>query len=805
MALYEFDDERRAVVMHRPQTPSPWINYLSNGRLHAFVSQAGGGMCWWRSPAIFRLTRYRMHNLPADSPGFYVYVREGEGPAWSPSWRPCETPLDEWRATHRPGRTTFQAAKGGLRAELSLFVAPDYDALVWELSLSGREAAVDVFAYVELSLHEWLREVQYDCYNKHQVRTWYDDDLDALLYLYHADHLPREADAPLVFFAAHPPPASFDGDRDRFVGYYRYERNPAAVDRGRCGGSELAGGEPCAALHVPLSVPAGGEARAVFLLGVSPGALVDMAAAREDARRVLAALRAEGAVAAQARKLDGWWAGHFACFQCRLADPDVQRQINTWGPVQCVHTGRYSRAISTSATGVRGVGFRDTCQDMLALTGRAPDWARRELLFLLTQQFRDGHAAHTSYPEESAPPQDDLRSDDHLWPVMLAHALVAETGELGLLEERAAWLADDLSGGAAADGEGSVWEHLLAAMDFTEAHLGAHALPLTFHSDWNDIIGKFSRRGRGESVFAGQQYAYVLRLMAELADALGEPAAAERMARRRKKQLAALAEWAWDGVWWLRGFDDDGAAIGSAACEGGQVWLNPQSWAVLAGCGTEAQRRAGMDRAAERLDTHLGLKILDPSFRTYPDVADPFSGYNPGCGENGAIFCHANTWAVIAEALLGRADRAWKYYRQLIPHLALQAAGLDRYSAEPYAYVSNIVGPDNPRFGFANVTQVTGTAAWMDVAARQYLLGVRPELKGLRIDPCIPGDWRGFAVRRLYRGRVLDIRVENAGGVERGVAAIRVGGEAADLSARPVIPPAILGEGEVEILVTMGK
>ncbi len=806
MEYYRFDDEQRGVVFLRHDMPTPWTNYLSNGSLHAFISQAGGGLCWWKSPSIFRLTRYRMYNLPIDSPGFYVYLRGEDGTVWSPTFRPCETELDSWEGRHRPGITSFAARKNGIGAEISYFIGPGDDVLIWDLALTGDASAartVDVFAYVELSLHEWLREVTYGCYNKHQLKCRYDEEAAAMLYLYHADGLPRHDDAPLVYLASDRPPESYDGDRDAFVGAYRYERNPLAVQRGACFNSRLEGGEPCAAVHVKVNLEPGRTVRVPFFLGVAPGALVNYDGARATMGRTLRALRASGAVQERRERLEHWWDDHLSAFSCSIPDPDSARQIRIWTPVQSVHTGRYSRSISFYASGVRPTGFRDTCQDMLALVYRKPGLARSVLLKQLGYQFADGHAVHGYHTEEPFPPSaGNVHSDDHLWLPMLAHALVCESGDRALLSEEVPYLAGDTRG---AEGSATVWEHLLTAMEFTDTHLGRHGLPLTLKSDWNDIIGKFARKGRGESVFAGQQYAYVLRLMKELAGVVGDRGAMERLQGFLDRQLEALAACAWDGSWWRRGFDDDGAAVGSGEASWGKLFLNPQSWAVLAGCGTPDQRVGGMDQVAAQLDTGMGLQILAPSFKTYPDLTDPFSGYNEGCGENGAIFCHANTWAIIAEALLGRGARAWKYYRQLVPHVALQHVGIERYRAEPYAYVSNILGPDNIRFGFANVSQVTGTAAWMDVAATQYLIGIRAELAGLRIDPCIPPDWKGFEAERRYRGTRLKIRIANPEGVEKGVRSIEVDGRSLEISDAPVVSPDVLEDrDEVAVVVTMG-
>ncbi len=770
---FVFDDEARAIRVLRPDTPQAWINYLSNDRFHAFVSQAGGGLAWWHSPLVLRLTRYRQYNLPLDTPGFYIYLRGSDGVAWSPTWRPCETALDRWEASHRPGVTTFEASRGAIDARLSLFVAPDDDALVWDLSLTNRGSAnesLDVFAYVEHSQLNWEPEPAWGYYCKLQLKTWHDEAGGSMNYLCHTHH-PRAREVPLVFFGSSLPAVSYSGSRHHFVGDYRSERNPIAVERCDCGNDLIDCGEPAAALHGKVALAGGATQRAVYALGVAPGALVDLPAAERERDRVLGALLSESAVDEQAAKRDAWWAEHLGVWHCSIPDEAAQRQINTWSPVNSVHTGRYSRSVNTSAPGVRGIGFRDTCQDMLAVAYRRPAWAARVLKFLLSQQYPDGHTVHYTYPEERKEPTRSLRSDNHLWPPLVAHAIISETGEAGLLDEKTPYLADDHCSPA---GEASVWDHLMAGLRFTESNLGGHGIPLTFHSDWNDIIGRFNRRGKGETVFAGMQFVLAMKRMLALAEMTGRRQDAAWLAEMIDKQTQALEACAWDGDWWRRGFDDDGNPVGSAESPAGKLFLNPQSWAVLSGLGTNEQRRAGMDAVGEQLDTGVGLKILTPSFESWSDESDgegpsPRTGYGPGCGENGAIFCHANTWAIIAESLLGRGDRAWGYFMQLIPANAMAKVGADRYRAEPYAWVSNIVGPDNNRFGWANVEQITGTAPWMDVAATQYLLGIRPEPGGLRIDPCLPGDWPGFTVTRRFRGRRIDIETVNETGDGHGV------------------------------------
>lgn len=759
---YSFDDFERRISIHDPRLPQPWINYLSNGTLHAFVSQAGGGYAWWKSPLKNRISRYRQYNLPIDSPGFYIYLREKSGAVWSPSWRPVEGDLDSWSAEHEPGLTRFVAVKDGLKATLELFIAPDTNAMVWDLTLENpdsEDVEIDVFGYVELCLLDWKQDTDWACYVKHNLQTAFDPEANAVTYLYRHFHFnPRLADCPLVYFGASEPVISFSGDRDAFVGNYRDERNPLGVENNHCGNDEMLCGDPCAALQCAARVPAGGAKRMQFFLGAEPQAIVEWPEALENARKTMTRLREEGEADRLKSLLRAWWAGHLGVLQVALPDADVERQINTWSPVQSVHTARYSRSVSQHAAGVRTLGFRDTCQDLLAVAYRKPAWAADVFRYLISQQYEDGHVPHQCNPVERLPAEARVHIDNPLWLPLVAHAIISETGDPGLLDERQPWLSagDDLS----PTGEAGIWEHLLRIVDFMESNLGTHGIPLTHKGDWNDSIGKFSKGGRGESLMAAQQYVHALKILADFAVLRGDGARAGRLEQLCAKQEAAILACAWDGNWWRRGFDDDGHPIGSAACEFGKIWLNTQSWAVIAGVGSAAQNQRAMDSVAELLDTNsCGIKKLHPGFLSFPEVRDPYSGYSPGCGENGAIFCHANTWAIIAEAMLGRADRAWHYYRQLVPHLALQKVGLERYKAEPYAYVSNIIGPENPKFGWANVTQVTGTATWMDIAATQFLLGIRPEPRGLRLAPCLPPDWQGFTATRHFRGCELKIEV----------------------------------------------
>ena len=800
---YQFLDKERQIRFERFDLPQPWINYLSNGKMHAFVSQAGGGMTWWKSPMVFRLTRYRFYNMPIDSPGYYVYIRMEDGTVWSPAFRPCDTKADMREAAHAPGYSTFTAKKDGLTATLKLFMAQDYDCLLWDLNLnneSGEAISFDVYAYVELSQFLAQQETTLGYYLKWNTRAVYEKDMDAITYAYTAWMHPRVTESPLVYFASNEKADSYCCNRDAFCGNYRDERNPIELEGVKLSNTNLQGGEPCAAIHRHIELNVGQKKTINYYLGISEGALADYEKSISNAKTALEQLRAPGAVDAQFASSCRWWHNHLNVLQCNIPDADAMRNINTWNPLQCVQTARYSRSISSSASGVRGIGFRDSAQDMLAQAYRKPEWAYEMLEYLASMQFEDGHPVHIMWPEDRKPAQDITRSDNHLWIVYLAYAIVAETGDLSILDRKIPFLAPDMVNHT---GSATLWEHLLRGIDFTEKHLGEHGLPLILFSDWNDHLGPFGRKGKGESIMVSQQLIYALRQMIELAELRGETELVERFNARIHQQKEALEKYAWDGNWYLRGLDDDGNGIGSHTAKHMRIWLNSQSWMVISGTGNREQQIHAMDSAKKELDTGIGLLLNTPGFPGWPSQeAGMANGLPAGYSENGGIFIQANCWAIMAEALLGRGNRAWEYYKQVMPHSVIKKLGVERYKSEAYAYCSTMLGKDNEKCGWGCVSQVTGTAAWMDVVATQYILGIRPTAKGLLIDPSIPAEWDGYTVDRIYRGCKLHIQVENPDHIQHGVKKIFVEGKYID---GQYVTEEILSQyDEVSVRVLMG-
>ena len=751
--MYQFKNERKEIELSTYNMPTPWMNYLSNGTFHTMISQAGGGVAFYKSPQIWRINHYRFFHLPTDRSGFYTYIKDG-GEVWCPTCEPCPQKPEKWNAAHGMGYTRYCAEKSGLKAQALYFVGKYENALIWNLKLiSDTDRKITLFPYVELGMMEFMRELQWQCYNKHQMACYllkssicednkHEKDT-VLVYRYGVETQPKPEETPLVYFAANVPVTSFDCDRDEFVGSYRSEENPIRVEKGACTGSTMYGGDPCFALQIDLELAAGEEKEINIFLGT--------AMKEEDISKSVAACRKKDFVENSYAALKEHWEEHLGKFQCEIPDKDAQTMINIWNPYQAERNFRFSRNISYYATGTfRGVGIRDTAQDILAMIPFDTARAKDKLNLLFTQQYQDGHCNHYCFPNEGWEPVTRIHSDNHLWLVMAAYHIIMEEGKLAYLEEEISFY----DGGSA-----TVWEHICKSIDFCMANLGENGFPLMLSSDWNDMLYKVCRKGKGESVWTAMQLGTVLPMMAELARLKGEDGQKYLdIYQEQKKRINTIG---WDGAWFIRCITDEGTYIGSQREPQAKIWLNTQSWSVISGMGDKEKQIQAMDSVKQYLDTDIGIKKIHPSMRDYPSKEDPLTYYNKGCGENGSVFCHANTWAIIAECMLKRPKNAYKYYHQLLPMIAQKQAGEWRYKAEPYVYASNIFGPESDKPGLANVSWLTGTAAWMYVAVSQYMLGIRATWNGLIIDPCLPPEMLPAKVTRVFRGCRYDITIKD--------------------------------------------
>lgn len=769
-SYFNFNDAAKEVCFKRYDTPTPWINYLSNGTFHTMISQAGGGLAFYKSPQIWRITRYRFFHLPTDRSGPYIYLKDQDtGEYWCPTYEPALTRPEKWEAAHGMGYTRFQAERKGLEANVTYFVGGLENSLIWNLKIRNNSNAVkkvNLFAYVEFGMMEFMRELQWQCYNKHQISVWYDESVGSLIYKYGVETQPKPEETPLVYLTASRIPDAFDGDRDEFIGNYRSEVNPYAIENSGCTNSTLLGGDPCGALQFNLELQPGQEETINILLGTGM-TIEEIKCSIENSRK-------QDFVSKSFEGLAANWDNYLEKFVCDLPDKDAERMINIWNPYQSQRNFLFSRNISYYATGTfRGVGFRDTSQDILSQTPFDIAASKEKVRLLLKEQYKDGHVNHYFFPTEGWAPVTSIHSDDHLWPVLPVWNIVMETGNIDFLEEKINYYDGD---------EATVYEHLKKAIEFTCANLGPNGFPLMLRSDWNDQLFRVCRQGKGESIWTAMQFGTVLIKLAELAKLLGKVEDSVMYINLYNEQKQLINTKGWDGEWFRRAVMDDGRFLGTDEHDQAKIWLNAQTWAVISGLADDDKGLKAMDSVNKMLDTELGIKKLHPSIIDFPDPKDPLTNYNPGTGENGAVFCHANTWAIIAECMLGNGDRAYKYYRQLIPSVAMEKAGPWRYKAEPYVYASNIFGPESDKFGLANVSWLSGTAAWMYIAVTQHILGIRPTWEGLLIDPCLPSEWKFIKVEREFRGCRYEIEIENKAGVCKGVKAIDVDGVEIDQS-----------------------
>ncbi len=737
--MYKFNNDKKEITFSKYDTPTPWMNYLSNGTFHTMISQAGGGVAFYKSPQIWRINHYRFFHLPTDGSGFYTYIKDGDT-VWCPTNEPTPTKPDIWSSTHGMGYTRFEAKKGDVSADVTYFVGEFENALIWNIKLkSDTDKKIKLFPFVELGMMEFMREMQWQCYNKHQLICRNLDD-DTLMYVYGVENQPKPDETPLVYFATDAKPSAFDCDRDEFIGSYRSELNPRNIEKGYCTNSTMYGGDPCFAFEIDVDLKANREKIVNVFLGT--------AMTEEDIKISVNSCKEPDFVDKSFKALNLFWDNYLARFTCEIPDKDAQTMINIWNPYQAERNFQFSRNISYYATGTfRGVGVRDTAQDILAMVPFDLSRAKDKLNLLFTQQYNDGHCNHYCFPNEGWEPVTRIHSDNHLWLVMAAYHIVMEEGSLGYLDE----VVDFYDGGS-----GTVWEHIKKSIDFCMANRGFHGFPLMLSSDWNDMLYRVCQKGKGESIWTAMQLGTVLKQIAEICELKGEnPQQYTDIYNEQTKLINSLA---WDGSWYRRCITDAGKFIGSASEPQAKIWLNTQTWSVISGMGDNGA--IAMDSVKKMLDTPYGIKKIDPAMTCdYPSKETALTCYNKGCGENGSVFCHANTWAIIAECLLKRPENAYRYYHQLLPMVVQSKVGEWRYKAEPYVYASNIFGPESDRFGLANVSWLTGTASWMYVAVTQYVFGIRAKYDGLEIDPCLSKEMLPAKITRKFRNCTYNITI----------------------------------------------
>ena len=811
MRFGHFDDARREYVITTPQTPLPWINYLGSEDFFSLVSNTAGGYSFYRDARLRRLTRYRYNSSPLDMDGHHIYIKDG-GTVWNPGWQPTKTPLDRYSCRHGLGYTILEGEKDGICAAQELFV-PKGDACELDrLTLtnrSDRPRELDVFSYVEFCLWDAVD----DSTNFQRNFSTGEVEVEPCA-IYHKTEYRERRDHYAVFWS-NTPVTSFDTARDAFCGVYGGPADPQAVRAGHCSGSIAHGWAPVGALHIHVTLAPGEEKKILFGLGyienpqeekfTAPGVIN-----KTRAHAMMARYADDAQVDAARAALADHWESLLSGYRLQSGEEKLDRMVNLWHQYQCMVTFNMSRSASYYESGTgRGMGFRDSCQDLLGFVHIIPARARERILDIAATQFEDGSAYHQYQPLTKKGNRDVGTgfNDDPLWLIAATAAYLRETGDWSILEEQVAFENDERKAQP-------LMEHLRRSFRFTCTHLGPHGLPLIGRADWNDCLNlncfskhpgeSFQITGPSEgpvaeSVFIAGMFVKYGREYAELCDRLqlADEAAAARRSIDAVEQAALTA--GWDGAWFRRAYDAFGNPVGSRECTEGQIFIEPQGMCVMAGIGRETGQAAQALRSVEeRLDTPYGVVLHQPAYTSYQLNLGEISSYPPGYKENAGIFCHNNPWISCAETMLGHGDRAFEVYRKTCPAYIEDISEIHR--TEPYVYSQMVAGKDAPTFGEAKNSWLTGTAAWTFVNVSQYILGIQPTLDGLRVDPCIPHTLTGYTVTRRYRGAVYHIAVDNTAAVQHGVQSITVDGKAL---AGNVLPLAAAGT-TVQVQVTMG-
>jgi cellobiose phosphorylase len=739
------------------------------------ISNTAGGCSFYRDARLRRLTRYRHNNTPLDLGGRYLYLRDDQdGDYWSPSWQPTRSPLSAYECRHGLSYTTISSERNGVRAEMLYFVPLGETLEVWRLRVRNdrdKRADLSVFSSVEFCL--W--DAEDDATNfQRNFSVGEVEVVDGVIY--HKSEY-RERRDHFAYFACSEPLAGFDTQRDVFLGTCRGWDSPLAVERGRSFDSVAHGWAPIGSHHIRFSLAPSETRDLFFVLGYSenptdakfdpPGTqTINKARVRPVIERWLQAGEVERAFGA----LRDSWEDLLSVLQVETPDPDTDRMVNIWNPYQCMATFNLSRSMSFYESGIgRGMGFRDSSQDLFGCVGMVPARARERILDLAATQLPSGGAYH-QYQPLTKRGNDEIGSgfnDDPLWLVLAVSAYLKETGDTAVLDELVPY--DNLVGS-----ETPLSEHLHRCIRYTLDRLGPHGLPLIGHADWNDCLNLncFSdspgesfqttenrEGGVAESLFIAAQFVLASNELAGVARLRGDADEAASLEAEARRMVAAIEDHGWDGEWFLRAFDAFGGTVGSHSNAEGKIFAEPQGMCVMAGIGvSDRKAAAAMASVKERLATEHGIMLVQPAYTRYHLELGEITTYPPGYKENGSIFCHVNPWIMIAETVLGDGEAAFDYYKRTNP--SARAAISDVHRCEPYVYAQMIAGRDAAAFGEAKNSWLTGSASWNLTAISQWILGVRPELDGLRIDPVLPPSWQGFTARRRWRGATYEIVVQ---------------------------------------------
>ena len=803
MKYGHFDDENREYVITDPRTPAKWVNYVGTLNFGGLVDHTGGSMICAKDPALNRMLKYIPQMPDSDFKGETLYLRirqaDGSYKVFSPFYVPTLDALDSYECRVGLSYQKIISRFSGIRTEVTIFVPRDGEVVIRDVKItneSDEAQTVDAIPVVEFSHFDALKQLVNADWVPQTMQVDAVEQQGGLVMLKQFAFMKRER---LVnFVTSNYPVDSFQSDRELFLGNSGYGtwRSPGELQNESLSNYETRRGNNIAALLHKLGTLQPGESRRfITQLGQGkPDALGDIADRYRDESEVDQAFA----------ELHLFWEDYLSQIQCDTPDAAFNSMVNIHNPRQCHTTLNWSRYLSLYQLGygARGIGFRDSSQDVMGVFSSAPDDAKALMRKLLSVQRPDGSAMHQFFPLTMEANEGDSREegdkqvygDDHLWIVQSVCGYVKETGDYAFLDEQITYYDKVLP--LAERESATVLDHLLRSVAYTKANVGQHGLPLLGFADWNDTV---NLPGEAESLFNANLYGVALRELIELLRHLGQGAEVVALQNDWEVMRGRVNEHAWDGEWYTRYFKENGDPIGSKENAEGKIFTNGQSWPVLSGFATDERAQTALDSVNTHLNTANGIKLSWPGYTRFDPEKGGVSTYPPGAKENGGIFLHSNPWIMIAETMLGNGDRAFEYYSQINP--ATKNDTMDSYEIEPYVYAQNILGDEHPQFGLGRNSWLSGTASWTYQAATQYILGIRPSHDGLIIDPCIPKAWDGFKVTRKFRGATYEITVKNPSGVSKGVGSVIVDGQPTESHA---IPFASVGN-TVRIELTLGS
>lgn len=811
MKYGHFDDAAREYVIDTPRTPLPWINYLGSTDFFSLISNTAGGYSFYKDAKLLRLTRYRYNNCPLDNGGRYYYIKDGDT-VWNPGWQPVQTELDEYSCRHGMGYTRITGVKDQIEASLLAFVPLHDSCEINRLVITNKSDSkrhLDLFSFVEFCL--W--NAQDDMSNFQ--RNFSTGEVEVIgSTIYHKTEY-RERRNHYAIYTVNCPVDGFDTSRDEFIGVYNGFSDPQVVKEGKSHNSIAHGWQPIGSHHISIDLEPGESKSYIFLLGYCENPKDQKWEApnvinKAPAKKLIEAYSTDAQVDAAYDELKKYWNELLSRYTLTSKDEKLNRVVNIWNQYQCMVTFNMSRSASYYESGLgRGMGFRDSCQDLLGFVHLIPDRARARIIDIANTQFEDGSTYHQYQPLTKRGNADigGGFNDDPLWLIAGTSAYLRETGDYSILDEKCDFDNDHSKAAP-------LMEHLRRSFGFTTTHLGPHSLPLIGRADWNDCLNlncfseepgeSFQTFGPSEgpvaeSVFIAGMYVKYGNEYADICDHLGLKDEAADVRSKVSDMTKAVESAGWDGEWFIRAFDAYGNPVGSHVCEEGQIYIEPQGMCVMAGIGKDdGKAEQALESVKERLDSKFGIMLHQPAYTKYHVELGEISSYPPGYKENAGIFCHNNPWIACAETVVGHGNRAFEVFKKTCPIYLEDISEIHR--TEPYVYCQMVAGRDAATFGEGKNSWLTGTAAWTFTTISQYILGIYPTLDGLSVNPCIPSDVDKYTVDRIYRGATYHITVLNPSHVEKGIKSLTVDGVKVDGN---VITPAAAGS-EVNVTAEMG-